>query len=117
MIAVSTLDFRAPGIFQAGSRRGFVGQPLPGVAVRIVDPDTFELLPPGTPGMLLVKGSNVMRGYLRRDDLTAQVMRDGWYVTGDIALMNEDGFIKITDRLSRFSKIGGDMVPHGRSSR
>jgi acyl-[acyl-carrier-protein]-phospholipid O-acyltransferase/long-chain-fatty-acid--[acyl-carrier-protein] ligase len=114
VIAVSAPDFRAPGFFQAGSRRSFVGHPIPGVVVRIVDPDTFELLPPGTPGLLLVKGSNIMRGYLGRDDLTAQVMRDGWYVTGDIALMNEDGFIKITDRLSRFSKIGGEMVPHGR---
>ncbi|MCH8241887.1 MAG: MFS transporter [Planctomycetes bacterium] len=113
VIAVSTHDFRAAGIFQAGSRRGFVGHPLPGVAVRIVDPDTFEMLPSDTPGMLLVKGANVMRGYLGRDDLTAQVMHDGWYVTGDIGLMNEDGFIKITDRLSRFSKIGGEMVPHG----
>ncbi len=101
-----------------------MGHPLPGVVVRIVDPDSFERLPPDTPGLLLVKGCNVMRGYLGRDDLTAQVMRageaglnplgGGWYVTGDIALMNEDGFIKITDRLSRFSKIGGEMVPHGR---
>lgn len=63
--------------------------------------------------MLLVRGPNVMRGYLGRDDLTAQVMRDGWYVTGDIAVV-EEGFIRITDRLSRFSKIGGEMVPHGR---
>jgi acyl-[acyl-carrier-protein]-phospholipid O-acyltransferase/long-chain-fatty-acid--[acyl-carrier-protein] ligase len=87
---------------------------VPGIAVRIVDPDTYERLPPGSPGMLLVKGCNVMRGYLGRDDLTEKAMHDGWYVTGDIALMNEDGFIKITDRLSRFSKIGGEMVPHGR---
>ena len=113
-IAISTLDYRAPGFYQPGSRRGFVGQPLPGVSVRIVDPQSFDLLPPGTPGMLLVKGPNIMRGYLGRDDLTAQVMRDGWYVTGDIALQDEDGFIRITDRLSRFSKIGGEMVPHGR---
>ena len=113
-IAVGALDFRAPGFYQPGSRRGFVGQPLPGVSVRIVDPDAFTPLPPGTPGMLLVKGPNVMRGYLGRDDLTAKVLRDGWYVTGDIALMDEDGFIRITDRLSRFSKIGGEMVPHGR---
>lgn len=113
-IAVSSLDFRGPGFYQPGSRRGFVGQPLPGVAVRIVDPDTFAPLPPGSPGMLIVRGPNVMKGYLGRDDLTAQVMRDGWYVTGDIALMDEDGFVKITDRLSRFSKIGGEMVPHGR---
>jgi acyl-[acyl-carrier-protein]-phospholipid O-acyltransferase/long-chain-fatty-acid--[acyl-carrier-protein] ligase len=113
-IAISSLDFRAPGFYQPGSRRGFVGQPLPGVAVRIVDPESFATLPPGAPGMLLVRGPNIMLGYLGRDDLTAQVMRDGWYVTGDIALMDEDGFVRITDRLSRFSKIGGEMVPHGR---
>jgi acyl-[acyl-carrier-protein]-phospholipid O-acyltransferase/long-chain-fatty-acid--[acyl-carrier-protein] ligase len=114
VIAVSSPDFRAPGFYQPGSRRGFVGQPLPGVSVRIVDPDSFENLPPDTPGMLLVKGPNIMQGYLGREDLTAEVMRDGWYVTGDIALMDEDGFIRITGRLSRFSKIGGEMVPHGR---
>jgi acyl-[acyl-carrier-protein]-phospholipid O-acyltransferase/long-chain-fatty-acid--[acyl-carrier-protein] ligase len=113
-VAVGLLDFRAPGFYQPGSRRGFVGQPLPGVSVRIVDPETFEPLPPGTPGLLLVRGPNIMRGYLGRDDLTAQVMRDGWYVTGDIALMDPDGFLRITDRLARFSKIGGEMVPHGR---
>jgi acyl-[acyl-carrier-protein]-phospholipid O-acyltransferase/long-chain-fatty-acid--[acyl-carrier-protein] ligase len=65
------------------------------------------------PGMLLVKGPNVMDGYLGREDLTAKVMRQGWYITGDIAKLDEDGFITITDRLSRFSKIGGEMIPHG----
>lgn len=55
-----------------------------------------------------------MAGYLGRDDLTASVMHHGWYVTGDIALLDEDGFLTITDRLSRFSKIGGEMVPHGK---
>ena len=63
--------------------------------------------------MLLVKGPNVMNGYLGRPDLTAHAMRDGWYITGDIATLDEDGFLTITDRLSRFSKIGGEMVPHG----
>jgi acyl-[acyl-carrier-protein]-phospholipid O-acyltransferase/long-chain-fatty-acid--[acyl-carrier-protein] ligase len=55
-----------------------------------------------------------MKGYLGREDLTANVMRNGWYITGDIAKLDEDGFITITDRLSRFSKIGGEMVPHGK---
>jgi acyl-[acyl-carrier-protein]-phospholipid O-acyltransferase/long-chain-fatty-acid--[acyl-carrier-protein] ligase len=114
VIAVSGPGFRAPGFYQRGARRGHVGQPLPGLSVRIVDPESFDPLPPGTPGMLLVKGPNVMRGYLGRDDLTAAAMRDGWYVTGDIAMLDEDGFLQITDRLSRFSKIGGEMVPHGR---
>jgi acyl-[acyl-carrier-protein]-phospholipid O-acyltransferase/long-chain-fatty-acid--[acyl-carrier-protein] ligase len=114
IVAASGMGFRAAGFSQVAARRGHVGQPLPGMAVRIVDPESFEPLPPGTPGMLLVKGSNVMRGYLGRPDLTARVMRDGWYVTGDIAVMDQDGFLQITDRLSRFSKIGGEMVPHGR---
>ncbi len=114
VVSVGVPDYRAPGFFQPGSRPGTVGQPLPGVAVRVVDPDTFEPLTAGTPGMLLVKGPNLMKGYLGRDDLTRKAMRDGWYVTGDIGLVSEDGFVKITDRLARFSKIGGEMVPHGR---
>jgi acyl-[acyl-carrier-protein]-phospholipid O-acyltransferase/long-chain-fatty-acid--[acyl-carrier-protein] ligase len=114
VVAVSTLDFRSAGIFQPGSRRGFVGQPLPGVALRVVDPETFTPLPANTPGMILVRGPNVMRGYLGRDDLTQAAIHDGWYVTGDIGWVDDDGFLKITDRLSRFSKIGGEMVPHGR---
>ena len=114
VVAVNCPDFRAAGYFQPASRRGTVGQPLPGVSVHIVDPDSFALLPPNTPGMLLVKGPNVMNGYLGRKDLTAIALRDGWYMTGDIAMLDEDGFLTITDRLSRFSKIGGEMVPHGR---
>lgn len=114
VVSVNCPDFRAAGFFQPASRRGSVGQPLPGVSIRIVDPDSYEPLPVGTAGMLLVKGPNVMSGYLGRPDLTASVMHDGWYVTGDIAYVDEDGFLFITDRLSRFSKIGGEMVPHGR---
>ena len=113
-IALSTLDYRAAGFYQPGSRRGTVGQPLPGVAVKVVDPDDFDTeLGVDEPGMLIVRGPNVMQGYLGRDDLTAEALRDGWYITGDIAAIDEDGFVRITDRLSRFSKIGGEMVPHG----
>jgi acyl-[acyl-carrier-protein]-phospholipid O-acyltransferase/long-chain-fatty-acid--[acyl-carrier-protein] ligase len=113
-VTMSTLDYRAAGFYQPGSRRGSVGQPLPGVAVRIVDPASFEPLPPGTPGRIAVKGPNVMKGYLGREDLTAEVMRAGWFLTGDIGLLDEDGFLSITDRLGRFSKIDGEMVPHTR---
>ncbi len=114
VIAVNVPDFRAAGFFQPASRRGTVGQPLPGITVQTVDPETYVPLPVGHAGMLLVKGPNVMLGYLGREDLTAAAMKDGWYITGDIATIDEDGFITITDRLSRFSKIGGEMVPHGR---
>jgi len=113
VVAVNTFDWREPGYFQPGSRRGFVGQPLPGVSVRIVSSDSYEPLGPDTPGLVLVKGPNVMRGYLGRDDLTQAAFRDGWYLTGDQGFLSEDGFLKITGRLSRFSKIGGEMVPHG----
>jgi acyl-[acyl-carrier-protein]-phospholipid O-acyltransferase/long-chain-fatty-acid--[acyl-carrier-protein] ligase len=114
VVSVNTFDWREPGFFQPGSRRGFVGQPLPGVSVRIVTPETFEPLGPDTPGLVLVKGPNVMRGYLGRDDLTRKAFHDGWYITGDQGFLSEDGFLKITGRLSRFSKIGGEMVPHVR---
>ncbi len=97
---------------QVGNKLGTVGHPLPGVAAKIVNSETFELLPFGAEGLLLVKGPNVMKGYLNDPQKTAEVIKDGWYVTGDIAIIDEDGFIAITDRLSRFSKIGGEMVPH-----
>jgi acyl-[acyl-carrier-protein]-phospholipid O-acyltransferase/long-chain-fatty-acid--[acyl-carrier-protein] ligase len=114
VVAVNIFDFRAPGIRQVGARPGTIGHPLPGVIARIVDPETGEPLPSGQPGMLLVKGPNVMRGYLGRPEKTAEVLKDGWYVTGDIASLGPNGFLTITDRLSRFSKIGGEMVPHVR---
>jgi acyl-[acyl-carrier-protein]-phospholipid O-acyltransferase/long-chain-fatty-acid--[acyl-carrier-protein] ligase len=113
VVAVNVPDFRAPGLYQPGWRRGTVGQAVPGVSVRTVDPETYAVLPPGEEGMIIVRGPNVMAGYLGRPDLTAAAFHDGWYVTGDIGVFDEDGFLKITDRFSRFSKIGGEMVPHG----
>jgi len=112
VVAVNTYDFRAAYFRQIGAKRGTIGHPLPGIGVRIIDPESGETLPVDKPGLLLVRGPNVMAGYLNRPDKTAEVLRDGWYNTGDVAAIDEDGFLRITDRLSRFSKIGGEMVPH-----
>jgi len=111
-VTVNTLDFRSAGFRQTGAKRGKIGHPLPGISVLIVDPETMEPLPMNQSGLLLVRGPNVMKGYLGQPDKTAEVLKDGWYLTGDIATLDEDGFLTITDRLSRFSKIGGEMVPH-----
>jgi acyl-[acyl-carrier-protein]-phospholipid O-acyltransferase/long-chain-fatty-acid--[acyl-carrier-protein] ligase len=112
VVAVNTPGFAGGRDSQTASKPGTVGQPLPGVAVRIVDPDTRETLPAGRQGLLLVKGANRMLGYLDRPELTTEAVADGWYTTGDIAAVDEEGFLALTDRLSRFSKIGGEMVPH-----
>jgi acyl-[acyl-carrier-protein]-phospholipid O-acyltransferase / long-chain-fatty-acid--[acyl-carrier-protein] ligase len=93
-------------------RAGAVGRPLPGVQACVVDPVTGEGPLVGEEGMLLVSGPNRMRGYLEDPELTSSVFRGDWYVTGDIATIDVDGYIRITDRLSRFSKIAGEMVPH-----
>ncbi len=114
-VAVNTPDFRAAGFHQVGVKRGTIGHPLPGVCVRIVDaenPWNGNPLPLGQAGLLLVRGPNVMLGYLGKPEKTAEILRDGWYCTGDVAAQDEDGFLQITDRLNRFSKIGGEMVPH-----
>ncbi len=95
-----------------GNRLGSVGMPLPGTAVKAVDHDTGADLPRGTEGLILVSGPQVMVGYLGRPEATAKVLKDGWYTTGDLGYVDDDGFLWITDRLSRFSKIGGEMVPH-----
>jgi acyl-[acyl-carrier-protein]-phospholipid O-acyltransferase/long-chain-fatty-acid--[acyl-carrier-protein] ligase len=95
-----------------GCREGTVGKPIPGVSAKVVDLDTGEDLGVDKSGMLLIRGPNVMKGYLGQPEKTAEVMREDWYVTGDVAVLDGDGFIRITGRESRFSKIGGEMVPH-----
>ncbi len=103
---------RAGDASQVNAKEGTVGRPIPGVTAKIVDLDTGEDRGVNQTGMLWIKGPNIMQGYLDMPELTAKVIRDGWYVTGDVALIDEDGFIRITGRESRFSKIGGEMVPH-----
>jgi acyl-[acyl-carrier-protein]-phospholipid O-acyltransferase/long-chain-fatty-acid--[acyl-carrier-protein] ligase len=114
VVAVNIPDVEHRTHRQIGLKPGTVGHPLPGVVAKIVDRETGVLLPSEQEGLLLVKGPNRMIGYWGQPEKTVEVLRDGWYVTGDIATIDEDGFIRITDRLSRFSKIGGEMVPHVR---
>ena len=98
--------------FQVEAKKGTVGRPMPNCAARVTHLETGEALGPNEAGMLWISGPNVMKGYMNRDEATAEVLVDGWYKTGDVAMIDEDGFIKITGRMSRFSKIGGEMVPH-----
>jgi len=112
VVSINVSDAGSGAASQAGHKNGSVGQPVPGVAVRVVDVETGEELGPGESGLLLVKGPNVMTGYLDLPERTSEAVRDGWYNTGDLAQVDAEGFVTITDRLARFSKIGGEMVPH-----
>lgn len=98
----------------AGQREGTVGMALPGSVFRIVDPDTLEPLPVGEDGLILLGGSQIMKGYLNDPERTAEAVmeRDGlrWYKTGDKGHLDADGFLTIIDRYSRFAKIGGEMI-------
>ena len=112
LVAVNVPPSRSLRGDPSGVREGTVGRPIPGVNVKVVNPETWEERPRGEPGMLLVSGPSVMKGYLNQPEATARVIRDGWYITGDLATIDADGFITITGRESRFSKLGGEMVPH-----
>lgn len=114
VVSVNRPDYDDGSVRQIGTKRGSIGYPLPGIAAQIRDVDSLERLPVGSEGLLFIKGPNVMQGYLNKPEMTAEAVRDGWYNTGDIACLDEDGFIRITDRLARFSKIGGEMVPHAK---
>ncbi|HYP17322.1 MAG TPA: AMP-binding protein [Opitutus sp.] len=97
---------------QAGKRFGSVGRLLPGMSARIVHPDTGAILRHTETGIVWLRGANVFPGYLNDEEKTRAALRDGWFVTGDLGRFDEDGFLYIEGRLSRFSKIGGEMVPH-----
>src|SRR5881296_503180 len=97
---------------QPSSRLGSVGRLAPGIAAEIREPETGQKLSLFDPGMLWLRGVNIFEGYLHDQERTAEVLRDDWLKTGDIGRFDEDGFLYIEGRLSRFSKIGGEMVPH-----
>ena len=112
IVAFHVPKTRATKPEQLQCKEGTVGLPIPDVQVKAVNPDTGEVLGPNEEGVLWFKGPNVMKGYLNRPDLTAKVIKDGWYNSGDVGLVTSNGCIQITGRQSRFSKIGGEMVPH-----
>lgn len=97
---------------EPGTRLGCVGKVIPGCAAAVFDPDTGVMLGANQEGLLKIKGPNIMLGYLNQPKKTAELIVDGWYNSGDMAIIDDDGFIRITGRMSRFSKIGGEMVPH-----
>jgi acyl-[acyl-carrier-protein]-phospholipid O-acyltransferase/long-chain-fatty-acid--[acyl-carrier-protein] ligase len=97
---------------QPSSRLGSVGKMAPGIAAEIREPETDRKLSLHETGMVWFRGVNIFEGYLQDEKRTAEVLRDGWLKTGDIGRFDEDGFLYIEGRLSRFSKIGGEMVPH-----
>jgi acyl-[acyl-carrier-protein]-phospholipid O-acyltransferase/long-chain-fatty-acid--[acyl-carrier-protein] ligase len=102
-----------PGVLvQPSNRPGSVGKMAPGIAAEIREPETGEKLSLHDSGMLWLRGPNIFEGYLSDPERTAEVLQDGWLKTGDLGRFDEDGFLFIEGRLSRFSKIGGEMVPH-----
>lgn len=102
---------------QEGQRIGTVGLPLPGSSFKIVDPETFEELKTNEEGMILIGGTQIMKGYIGDPEKTASVIKEidniRWYVTGDKGRLDEDGFLTIVDRYSRFAKVAGEMVSLG----
>src|SRR3954463_10948159 len=100
------------GQTQPTNRPGSTGKMLSGIAAEIRDPDTDAKLSLHERGMLWLRGPNIFEGYLNAPQVNAEVLQDGWFKTGDIGRFDDDGFLYIEGRLSRFSKIGGEMVPH-----
>ncbi|MBM7515588.1 class I adenylate-forming enzyme family protein [Nocardioides nitrophenolicus] len=93
-----------------GPRRpGTVGVALPGQEVAVVSP-SGERLPPGSRGEVVIRGANVMRGYLGRPEETATVIRDGWLHTGDVGILDEDGYLRIVDRIKDLIIRGGENI-------
>lgn len=99
--------------FVPGYKFGSIGQLLPGLAVRITDPDDDNVrLTLNEQGMIWFKGPNVFKGYVGRDDLNEGIFKDGWFKTGDLGKVDLNGILTLGGRRSRFSKVGGEMVPH-----
>lgn len=94
------------------SRNGSVGTFIPGIAVKLTDPSNDAPIPLHKAGIIWLKGANIFPGYLNNKEKSDEVLNDGWFKTGDVGRVDADGFLYIEGRISRFSKIGGEMVPH-----
>jgi len=112
VMATNVPDCRVSDTFHIYKKDGSIGRPICNIVVKVIDLETGEDMPPNGIGMIVAKGPSVMKGYYKQPEKTAEVLKDGWYTTGDVGRIDEDGFIWITGRESRISKIGGEMVPH-----
>jgi len=112
VMSVNVPESRVIDQFHLYRKDGSIGRTMCNVVVKVVDLETGADLPPNEIGMIVAKGPTVMEGYYKQPDKTAEVIKDGWYTTGDVGKIDEDGFIFITGRESRISKIGGEMIPH-----
>ncbi len=101
VVSVNSLEFNRPGS---------IGKVIPGVQVRIENLETGENCPSGEVGKIMVKGDLVMKGYLGAPELNAEAIVDGWYNTGDMGYLDDDGYLWHSGRFKRFVKIGGEMV-------
>ena len=100
------------GYFSTGNRKGSIGKLFPGMRAKILHPATLKEMPFGEQGLLALEGPNIFAGYLDNKPATDAALQNGWLITGDLSRMDPDGFLYIDGRVSRFSKIGGEMVPH-----
>ncbi|MGE0050289.1 MAG: AMP-binding protein, partial [Arcobacter sp.] len=102
---------------QVGQKTGTVGMAIPGTTIKIVNPETYKELEPNEEGMILISGIQVMKGYLKNEEKTKEVLKTikgkTYYITGDKGRIDEDGFLTIVDRYSRFAKLGGEMISLG----
>ncbi|MBN1809724.1 MAG: AMP-binding protein [Planctomycetes bacterium] len=112
VISLNVYPYRGAGMFQKGNVEGTTGRAVPGMATKTIDADSEEDLEFGERGILAVKGPSIMKGYLGDKERTGEVLKDGWYNTRDVAVIDAEGYIRLVDRVSRFSKIAGEMVPH-----
>jgi acyl-[acyl-carrier-protein]-phospholipid O-acyltransferase/long-chain-fatty-acid--[acyl-carrier-protein] ligase len=103
IISLNIPDYSEGNERQPGTRHGTAGHPVPGVSVRIVDPESGLPVARGVEGMLMVSGPNLMKGYVEGTELTRTVMNDGWYITGDRARVDADGFLTIVPRATAAS--------------